>query len=158
MKCLRLASVAVALAVFAGPASAQTIEDIVIAPFPPQPGTPFSVSVSGEESYVETSFDEPFFVYSRTGNNLMLDLRFLLPDGAISPATNPYSATYVAEPLPAGTYTLNVRSLLNGAPAGGGGVVTFTVVPEPAALAMGAAAAPLLLARRRQSPRLRATS
>src|SRR5688572_8985534 len=149
MKCwLGLAPLAVIVSICSGWAGAQTIEGVTLVPATPSHLTPFRVDITGEELYVETTPADPFFAYSRTGSALRLDLLFLLPEGAISPGSNPYSASYVVEGLPAGAYTLEVRGLTNGQP-GGGTVVPFTVVPEPAALAAIPAAALLLTRPRR---------
>jgi hypothetical protein len=127
-------------------AGAQTLDEVTLNPSPPLQLMPFRVDIAGEKAYEEVTFVDT--AYSRMGTDLTLDFRFHLPEGAVRPSTPPYSASYLVEPLPAGNYRLQVRTLLDGGPADGA-VVLFTVVPEPATITAGLAGV-LLLARRRR--------
>ena len=145
------AATAVALLLCPGRAWAQTIEEITINPSSPVQLMPFQVRVSGVTSAEEVAPAVPPVAYSRTANDLMVDFRFHLPDGAVRPSNPPYAASYVVEPLPAGNYQLHLRTLLNGNPVDAA-FVSFTVIPEPATITAVLAATFLLARRRRMTP------
>jgi hypothetical protein len=129
---------------------AQSINTVTLTPSSPIQFTPWRLDITGirgNTAIHPPAFPNLDFAYSRTGPDLMLDLLWL-QEGAGVDIVEPYSKTYFMDPLPAGNYTLHLRSLVNGAPIATRNV-PFTVVPEPAMLAMILPGSLLILRRRR---------
>lgn len=110
------------------------IQNVHIEPTLPTPSDPISLFASGESGYPATITS---FLTAVPGG-LVWDLYF---DLGITPVVVPWSESIVASPLPAGTYTLDVRTFEDvwrpglpplPSPPVDEHRIFFTVVPEPA--------------------------